>query len=66
MTEIGSFLLSSEEHGPGALVAQATLAQQVGFRSMFISDHFHPWIDSQGESPFVWCGDRGHRRQSPT
>ena len=23
-------------------------------RSIFISDHFHPWIDRQGESPFVW------------
>ncbi len=22
--------------------------------SLFISDHFHPWIDRQGESPFVW------------
>jgi G6PDH family F420-dependent oxidoreductase len=53
MTDLGVFL-SSEEHGPRALVAQATLAEQAGFRSMFISDHFHPWIDSQGESPFVW------------
>ncbi len=53
MAEIGVFL-SSEEHGPGSLVSQATLAERAGFRSVFISDHFHPWIDRQGESPFVW------------
>lgn len=23
--------------------------------SAWVSDHFHPWLDSQGESPFVWC-----------
>jgi G6PDH family F420-dependent oxidoreductase len=53
MPEIGAFL-SSEEHGPLDLLTQAKLAEQAGFRSVFISDHFHPWIDRQGESPFVW------------
>lgn len=53
MTEFGYFL-SSEEHGPGALVEQARAAEQHGFRSVWISDHFHPWLDSQGQSPFVW------------
>ena len=53
MAEIRAFL-SSEEHGPSALVAQAKLAEEVGMRSIFISDHFHPWLDEQGESPFVW------------
>jgi G6PDH family F420-dependent oxidoreductase len=51
--EIGVFL-SSEEHGPAKLVAHAQLAEGAGFRSVFISDHFHPWIDRQGESSFVW------------
>jgi G6PDH family F420-dependent oxidoreductase len=53
MAEIGMFL-SSEEHGPRELVSQAQRAAAAGFRSVFISDHFHPWIDRQGESPFVW------------
>ena len=53
MAEIG-FFLSSEEHGPSALVAQARQAEEVGLRSIFISDHFHPWLDRQGQSPFVW------------
>ena len=54
MTEIGYFL-SSEEHGPDALVRQARQAEEAGFASAWISDHYHPWIDRQGESPFVWC-----------
>jgi G6PDH family F420-dependent oxidoreductase len=53
MPEIGAFL-SSEEHGPTDLVKQALMAEQAGLRSIFISDHYHPWIDRQGESPFVW------------
>jgi G6PDH family F420-dependent oxidoreductase len=53
MTTFGYFL-SSEEHGPGALVRQAQLAEAAGFGSVLISDHFHPWLDEQGESPFVW------------
>ena len=53
MAEIGLFL-SSEEHGPMALLAQAHQAEEAGLRSVFVSDHFHPWLDRQGESPFVW------------
>jgi len=26
----------------------------VGFTFALISDHFHPWVDAQGHSPFVW------------
>jgi G6PDH family F420-dependent oxidoreductase len=53
MAELGVFL-SSEEHGPRALLEQARLAEEAGFGSVFISDHFHPWLDAQGQSPFVW------------
>nr|WP_062341233.1 TIGR03557 family F420-dependent LLM class oxidoreductase [Herbidospora sakaeratensis] len=53
MTRFGYFL-SSEEHSPKELVRQAVLAEQAGFEGLWISDHFHPWIDEQGESPFVW------------
>src|SRR3954471_10761016 len=54
MPEYGYFL-SSEEHGAPALVRFAQQAEQAGFRSIWISDHYHPWLDSQGESAFVWC-----------
>lgn len=53
MTEFGYFL-SSEEHSAPALVRIAQQAEKAGFRSVWISDHYHPWLDSQGESPFVW------------
>jgi len=48
------YTLSSEENGPAALVEQAVRAERVGFSFAMISDHFHPWIDRQGDSPFVW------------
>jgi len=54
MTEIGYFL-SSEEHDGRSLVATAIQAEEAGFRSVCVSDHYHPWIDDQGEAPFVWC-----------
>ncbi|HEX3793065.1 MAG TPA: TIGR03557 family F420-dependent LLM class oxidoreductase [Acidimicrobiales bacterium] len=53
MSEVGLFL-SSEEHGPRDLVDQAQIGEEAGFSSVFISDHFHPWVESQGQSPFVW------------
>lgn len=48
------YFLSAEEHGPQALVEQAKLAEQAGFEALWISDHFHPWNDAQGQSPLVW------------
>lgn len=53
MTEIG-YALSSEEHTPNDLVRHARLAEEAGFSFALISDHFHPWVDQQGNSPFVW------------
>jgi G6PDH family F420-dependent oxidoreductase len=53
MTTFGCFL-SSEENGPRALVEQAQMAERAGLETVSISDHFHPWMDAQGESPFVW------------
>jgi coenzyme F420-dependent glucose-6-phosphate dehydrogenase len=48
------YALSSEEHGPLELVGHAAAAEQAGFDFALISDHFHPWLDTQGHSPFVW------------
>jgi G6PDH family F420-dependent oxidoreductase len=48
------YFLSCEEYTPSELVEQARLAEQAGFEALWISDHFHPWNDEQGESPFVW------------
>src|SRR4051794_24447840 len=48
------YFLSCEEYRPAELVEQAKLAEQAGFQGLWISDHFHPWNDEQGQSPLVW------------
>lgn len=48
------YWLSSEEHGPNELVRHAAAAEDAGFELASISDHFHPWVSRQGQSPFVW------------
>ncbi len=53
MVEVG-YALSSEEHRPNDLVRHARLAEEAGFTFALISDHYHPWVDAQGHSPFVW------------
>jgi coenzyme F420-dependent glucose-6-phosphate dehydrogenase len=53
MVEIG-YALSSEEHGPNELVRFAGRAEAAGFSFALISDHYHPWVSKQGQSPFVW------------
>jgi G6PDH family F420-dependent oxidoreductase len=53
MAEYGYFL-STEEFGPADLIEQARMAEQAGFQALWISDHYHPWNDAQGQSPFVW------------
>ena len=53
MPELG-YTLSSEEHRPNELVRFARRAEEAGFGYALVSDHFHPWVSSQGQSPFVW------------
>lgn len=53
MTAFG-LTVSSEEHSPARLVEIARQAEDFGFDFISISDHFHPWIEAQGHSPFVW------------
>jgi G6PDH family F420-dependent oxidoreductase len=53
MIKIG-YKLMSEEHGPNALVRNAERAEAAGFDFAAISDHFFPWIEEEGHSPFAW------------
>ena len=64
--ELG-YAISSEEHAPLDLVANAARAEQAGFGFALVSDHFHPWIDRQGHSPFVWSvlGALAHETSLP-
>ncbi len=48
------YFLSSEEYSPAELIEQARGASRAGFQGLWISDHYHPWVDAQGQSAFVW------------
>src|SRR5207247_7203252 len=49
---------SAEQFDPKRLLDYAVLAEQLGFDSVAISDHFHPWRDTGGHAPFAfaWLG----------
>ena len=49
------YKLTSEEFSPRDLVRFARAAEEHGFSFASISDHYHPWTDRQGQSPFVWA-----------
>ncbi|HWO94656.1 MAG TPA: TIGR03557 family F420-dependent LLM class oxidoreductase [Dehalococcoidia bacterium] len=53
MAELG-YTLSTEEFAAPALVSNARRAEEAGFTFALISDHFHPWVERQGQSPFAW------------
>jgi G6PDH family F420-dependent oxidoreductase len=53
MTTFG-YTLMCEQQGPRELVRQAALAEEAGFDFAVISDHYHPWLEEQGESPYAW------------
>jgi G6PDH family F420-dependent oxidoreductase len=48
------YMLSCEQFTPAELLDQARRARAAGFDALSISDHFHPWNEEQGNSPFVW------------
>jgi coenzyme F420-dependent glucose-6-phosphate dehydrogenase len=48
------YKLTSEEFSARDLVRLAQAAEDHGFSFASISDHYHPWTNRQGQSPFVW------------
>ncbi len=54
---------SAEQFGPRQLLDFAVLAEEAGFESAWISDHFHPWRHTNGHAPnsLVWLGAAGER-----
>jgi G6PDH family F420-dependent oxidoreductase len=48
------YKLTAEAFGPQELIRQAVLAEQAGFDFVEMSDHYHPWLEEQGHSPFTW------------
>ena len=53
MTLIG-YTMMCEQAGPKQLVRDVALAEEAGFDFAVISDHYFPWLDSQGHSPYAW------------
>lgn len=48
------WLCSHESYQPEVLVDQAIRAEEAGFDLVLASDHFHPWVDDESASGFVW------------
>lgn len=54
---------SAEQFGPRELLDYGVAAERHGFDSIVVSDHFHPWKDTDGHAPFsfAWLGAIGAR-----
>lgn len=49
------YTLMTEQRGPRDLVADAVAAENAGFDFEVCSDHYNPWLDSQGHAPNAWA-----------
>ena len=56
---------SAEQFGPRELLEFAHGAEQNGFDSVFVSDHFQPWRHSDGHAPFAfsWLAATGEKTE---
>jgi G6PDH family F420-dependent oxidoreductase len=54
MTKFG-YTLMTEQSGPRELVRYAVAAEAAGFDFLVSSDHFSPWLTSQGHAPYAWA-----------
>ncbi|MEU6172487.1 LLM class F420-dependent oxidoreductase [Streptantibioticus parmotrematis] len=53
MVRIG-YTMMTEQAGPRELVEHVVRAEETGFDFSVISDHYSPWLDSQGHAPYAW------------
>src|SRR5215218_4878699 len=53
MVSIG-YTIMGEQAGPKQLVADAVRAEEIGFDFLAASDHYNPWLEEQGHSPYTW------------
>ena len=62
MLKLG-YKASAEQFGPSQLLDFSCLAEEVGFDSIFVSDHFQPWKHTDGHAPsaLAWLGALGAR-----
>jgi coenzyme F420-dependent glucose-6-phosphate dehydrogenase len=59
---------SAEQFGPQELLDFGVLAEEVGFDSVFVSDHLQPWLHEGGHAPasIPWLGALGARTSRVT
>jgi coenzyme F420-dependent glucose-6-phosphate dehydrogenase len=59
---------SAEQFGPRELLEFSCLAEELGYDSVFVSDHFQPWRHTGGHAPysFAWMGALGARTRRIT
>ncbi|WP_055548879.1 LLM class F420-dependent oxidoreductase [Streptomyces sp. NBRC 110028] len=48
------YTMMTEQAGPRQLVKDVVRAEQIGFDFSVTSDHYFPWLESQGHSPYAW------------
>ena len=53
MTRLG-YTMMCEQSGPKELVSDVRAAEDAGFDFAAISDHYFPWLDEMGHSPYAW------------
>ena len=53
MTRFG-YTLMTEQSGPRKLISYAIAAEEAGFDFEVCSDHYSPWLTSQGHAPYAW------------
>jgi G6PDH family F420-dependent oxidoreductase len=48
------YTIMGEQSPPQQLVRDAVRAEAVGFDFLAASDHYNPWLEAQGHSPYTW------------
>jgi G6PDH family F420-dependent oxidoreductase len=48
------YAVMCEQFSPSDLIDYSKAAEDNGWGALMVSDHFHPWVPSQGQSPFAW------------
>jgi len=67
MLKLG-YKASAEQFGPRELLEFSVIAEQVGFDSVMVSDHFQPWRHHGGHAPYslAWLAALGERTSRVT
>jgi coenzyme F420-dependent glucose-6-phosphate dehydrogenase len=67
MLKLG-YKASAEQFDPRTLLEFSVIAEEVGFDSVWVSDHFQPWRHNDGHAPFslAWMAALGERTSRVT